>query len=73
MNKDQLTGTFDQLKGKIKEEWGELTNDEIALYNGQRDQFFGKLKARYGLAREEAQEQMRLIEKACGYNRADAA
>jgi len=43
MNKDQMAGKFEQLKGEIKKTWGKLTDDEIMLYNGQQNQFFGKL------------------------------
>jgi len=63
MNQDQAKGKFQQLKGKLKETWGRLSDDEIALYEGQRDQFFGKLKEKYGLAREEAEERIREIEQ----------
>ena len=35
MNQDQAKGKFDQLKGKLKQTWGRLSDDEIALYNGQ--------------------------------------
>ena len=73
MNTDQITGKFDQIKGKIKEKWGRLTHDDIVLYNGQRDQFFGRLQERYGLAKQKAQKQARRIEKSCGHDKIDAA
>jgi uncharacterized protein YjbJ (UPF0337 family) len=62
MNKDQTHGKYQQVKGKLKETWGRLTDDDIALYEGQRDQFFGKLEEKYGLMREEAEERVREIE-----------
>lgn len=65
MNKEQAAGKFEQFKGKIKEAYGKLTDDDIALYNGQRDQFLGKLKEYYGLAKEEAEEKVKAIEEAC--------
>lgn len=56
---DETTkGTFEQLKGKIKETWGQLTDDEIALAEGKRDQFIGKLREKYGLAKEEAEQRL---------------
>jgi len=64
MNQDQAKGKFDQIKGKIKQTWGRLTDDEIALANGKRDQFFGKLQEKYGLMREEAEEQLKKLEDA---------
>jgi uncharacterized protein YjbJ (UPF0337 family) len=64
MNQDQTKGKFQQLKGKLKETWGRLTDDDISLYEGQRDQFFGKLQAKYGLMREEAETRIREMERA---------
>jgi uncharacterized protein YjbJ (UPF0337 family) len=61
MNKEQLSGQFDQIKGKIKETWGRLSDDDIALLNGQQDQFYGKLKEYYGLSRENAEEQIKKL------------
>ncbi len=59
MNTDQTKGSFKQLKGKLKETWGRLTDDDLALYEGQQDQFFGKVQEKYGIAREEAERQIR--------------
>ncbi len=58
MNNEQVKGNVQQMSGKIKEMWGRLTDDEIALYSGQRDQFFGKLTEKYGIAKEEAEKRM---------------
>lgn len=55
---ETIKGTFEQLKGKIKETWGQLTDDEIALAEGKRDQFIGKLREKYGLAKEEAEQRL---------------
>jgi uncharacterized protein YjbJ (UPF0337 family) len=59
INQEQLGGKWDQLKGKIKQQWGQLTDDEVALYNGSQDQFFGRLKEKYGIEKEEAEKRMR--------------
>jgi uncharacterized protein YjbJ (UPF0337 family) len=64
MNQDQISGKYDQLKGMIKETWGRMTDNDIALYNGQREQFYGRLKEYYGLGRENAEEQMKKMEQA---------
>jgi len=62
VNSDQIAGKTDQLTGKIKQMWGRLTDDEIALANGKRDEFFGKVRERYGLEKEEAQARMKELE-----------
>lgn len=63
MNNEQISGKFDQLKGEIKKTWGKLTDDEVMLYNGNQEQFFGKLKERYGIAKEAAETQIKELEK----------
>jgi len=57
MNKDIASGNFKQLKGKIKEQWGKLTDDEIDQMEGHTEILAGKLQERYGLAHEEAERQ----------------
>lgn len=69
MNRDQIDGKFEQLKGEIKKAWGKLTDDDILLYKGKQDQFFGKLKEKYGLAREAAEERVQEFEQACADSR----
>jgi uncharacterized protein YjbJ (UPF0337 family) len=58
MNTDRFEGNWKQLKGKVKEKWGKLTNDELDVIAGKRDQFVGKLQEKYGIAREEAERQL---------------
>lgn len=65
MNQAQIKGKFDQLSGKIKETWGRLSADDIALANSKRDQFFGKVEEIYGTTKEEAQKRLTELEKAC--------
>lgn len=43
-----LHGKWNQLKGKVKEQWGRLTDDDVALINGKQDQLAGRLEERYG-------------------------
>lgn len=57
MNKDTLKGNFTQLKGKIKQQWGKLTDDEIDQMEGHAEILAGKLQERYGLQRDEAEKQ----------------
>ena len=55
MNEDILEGKWTQLKGKVKEQWGKLTDDEIDQLNGKKDQLVGRVQERYGLARDQAE------------------
>jgi uncharacterized protein YjbJ (UPF0337 family) len=65
MNKEQIDGKFEQIKGKIKQTWGKLTDNDVMLYKGERDQFLGKLKEHYSLAKEEAETKVKALEDAC--------
>ena len=58
MNWDIIQGKWDQLKGSVKQEWGELTDDEVTQINGDRDKLSGKLQERYGWAKADADEKM---------------
>ena len=73
MNKDQAQGQFEQIKGKLKEAWGKLTDDDIALYNGKRQQFLGKVQEKYGTVEAEADKQLRKLEDASRDNANKAA
>ncbi len=59
MNKEQIEGKYEQIKGEIKKTWGKLTDDDIALLDGQQDSFYGKVKEHYGIAREAAETQIK--------------
>lgn len=61
MNKEQAAGKFQQLNGEIKKMWGLLTDDEISFLDGQEDSFYGKLKEKYGIAREEGEKRLKEI------------
>jgi uncharacterized protein YjbJ (UPF0337 family) len=56
MNWDIVKGNWKQLKGKAREEWGELTDDELDQMHGNYEQFVGKLQEKYGYAKEEAEK-----------------
>lgn len=55
MNEDILEGKWAQLKGKVKEQWGKLTDDEIDQLDGKKDQLVGRVQERYGIARDQAE------------------
>lgn len=63
MNWDQAKGNWKQIKGKIREQWGELTDDELDIINGRREQLAGSIQNRYGITREEAERQIDEFEK----------
>lgn len=58
MNSDQLKGNWTQAKGKIKENWGRLTDDQIDVIAGQRDQLIGQIQKEYGKSRELAEKEV---------------
>ncbi|NGQ90313.1 CsbD family protein [Rhodobacter sp. HX-7-19] len=58
MNWDQVEGKWLQLKGQAKEKWGQLTDDDLDVAAGRRDQLAGKIQHRYGVAKEEAERQL---------------
>lgn len=55
MNRDVLEGKWKQLRGEIRETWGELTDDEIDQIAGKRDKLAGVLQEKYGWNRAEAE------------------
>ena len=57
MDKDRIAGDWRQVKGKVKEKWGKLTNDDLTVVNGQAEQLVGKLQERYGLAKDAARKE----------------
>lgn len=59
MNHHTLKGQWNELTGKAKQEWGRLTNDDWLQIEGQFDRLAGKIQERYGVAREQAEQQIR--------------
>lgn len=59
MNRDEFEGKWTQFRGKVKEQWGRLTDDDLDVIKGKRDQLVGKIQERYGMAREEADRAVR--------------
>lgn len=49
---------WNQMKGKVKEKWGKLTDDELDQIEGRRDQLVGKVQKAYGVSEEEAERQV---------------
>jgi len=59
MNKDVAQGKWREMKGKIKEQWGKLTDDDLDRIEGKGEQLLGLLQQRYGYARDKAEEEYR--------------
>jgi uncharacterized protein YjbJ (UPF0337 family) len=64
MNSDTMEGNWKQLKGKMREKWGKLTDDDWNAVAGKKDQLLGKLQERYGYSREQAETDLSDWEKA---------
>ncbi len=58
MNTDTIQGNWKQLKGKVREQWGKLTDDDIDVINGKREQLVGKVQEAYGKTRDEAEREV---------------
>jgi uncharacterized protein YjbJ (UPF0337 family) len=58
MNWDKIEGEWDTLKGKVKEKWAKLTDDDVRLVEGKKDKLIGVLKERYGHARDVAEREV---------------
>ena len=59
MNWERIEGNWKQLKGKVIEQWGQLTDDDFDVIAGKREQLAGKLQERYGIAKDEAERQVK--------------
>ncbi len=58
MNWDRIEGNWKQVTGRAKVQWGKLTNDDLDIIAGRRDQLAGKIQERYGIARDVADNQV---------------
>ncbi|MFA7505769.1 MAG: CsbD family protein [Burkholderiaceae bacterium] len=58
MNRDRIEGNWKQLKGKVREQWGKLTDDQVDQIAGKRDQLVGRIQEAYGIERDEAERQV---------------
>ncbi|GLI91570.1 CsbD family protein [Methylocystis echinoides] len=54
MDWNRIEGNWKQFKGKIKEQWGNLTDDDIDRMEGSREQFEGKIQEKYGIGKDQA-------------------
>jgi uncharacterized protein YjbJ (UPF0337 family) len=63
MNWDRISGNWTQWKGRVQERWGKLSNDQLDVIAGQRDELSGRIQKAYGLTKEEAERQLRNWER----------
>ena len=66
MTSDTISGNWKQFKGKVRQQWGKLTDDDMDVINGKREELEGKLQTLYGKNREEAQKEVDKFAKDCG-------
>ena len=58
MNWDRIEGNWKQVTGRAKVQWGKLTDDDLDIIAGRRDQLAGKIQERYGVAKDQADKQV---------------
>jgi uncharacterized protein YjbJ (UPF0337 family) len=58
MNWDRIEGDWKQFKGKVRQQWGKLTDDDLDVIQGNQTELAGQLQQRYGYAKDEAQRQI---------------
>lgn len=63
MNEDTIKGQWKQLKGKMQAQWGKLTDDDLDVAEGNAQYLAGKIQERYGVARDEAEKQIKEFEQ----------
>ncbi len=64
MNWDRIEGNWKQMKGKAKVQWGKLTDDQLDVIAGKREQLVGQVQEKYGIAKDEAEKQVDLFASA---------
>jgi uncharacterized protein YjbJ (UPF0337 family) len=58
MNWDRVEGNWKQFKGTVKQQWGKLTDDQLDVIGGKRDQLAGKIQETYGISKDETDKQL---------------
>jgi uncharacterized protein YjbJ (UPF0337 family) len=59
MNWDIIKGNWKQMKGQVKQQWGKMTDDDLTRIEGDRDILVGTVQERYGVAKDDAERQVR--------------
>lgn len=63
MNKDIIAGKWNQVKGQARTKWGDLTDDDLDVREGNAEYLAGKLQERYGWQRDRAEREVRDFER----------
>jgi uncharacterized protein YjbJ (UPF0337 family) len=63
MNTEQIKGNWQIFKGKVREQWGKLTDDDLNIAEGQIEQLEGRIVARYGDSKEEVREKLKSLQR----------
>ena len=58
MHWDRIKGNWREYKGKAQQQWGKLTDDDLDVVDGKREELAGKIQSRYGIAKDEAERQI---------------
>jgi len=58
MNWDRIEGNWKQLSGKVRQQWGKLTDDDLDVIDGRREQLAGRIQEVYGVSKDEAEKQI---------------
>ena len=62
MNWDIIKGDWKQFKGKIQTQWGEITDSDLEMIEGKREQLAGRIQKAYGVSKDEAEKQIKNFE-----------
>jgi uncharacterized protein YjbJ (UPF0337 family) len=68
MNTDMIKGKWNELKGTVKQKWGDLTDDDLKEIEGSRDKLVGKIQQRYGRSRDDAEREARDFYQRSGWD-----
>src|SRR5258706_11424095 len=63
MNWDRIEGNWKQFRGKAKQQWGKLTDDQLDIIAGKREQLAGTIQEEYGISKDETEKQLNAFEK----------
>jgi uncharacterized protein YjbJ (UPF0337 family) len=58
MNWDRIEGNWKEFRGKVRQKWGKLTDDDLDVIEGKRTELAGRLQQRYGVAKDQAEREI---------------
>lgn len=68
MDWNEIEGKWDQFKGKVREKWGKLTDDDLTVIKGKRDLLEGKIREKYGYAKDRISSELHQFASSCDCN-----